>query len=97
MDIFITLHEMNFQALDAETIRLSGVYKLSEDINVFLSHVNYNRDGSKASGACKNDFYPLDKPWGVVGINGSALWNNECCRSSLTATIQANCNASIQS
>ena len=82
-------------ALDAETIRLSGVYKLSEDINVFLSHVNYNRDGSRALGACRIVAHPLNGT-GVVGINGSALMGAaNVADPSLAAAIQANCNASI--
>ena len=34
-------------AIDAETIRLSGIYKLSNAIDILFSHVNYNRDGNR--------------------------------------------------
>ena len=47
-------------AIDAETIRLSGIYKLSKDIDILFSHVNYNRDGSRVLGACEVIAHPLN-------------------------------------
>ena len=34
--------------IDAETLRVSGLYNFNDDITLNFSHVIYNRDGSRA-------------------------------------------------
>tara|TARA_A100001388_G_scaffold261141_1_gene229785 strand:- start:339 stop:2834 length:2496 start_codon:yes stop_codon:yes gene_type:complete len=82
-------------AIDAETIRLSGVHKFSNDLDIFFSHVNYNRDGNRVLGACEVVAHPLNGI-GAAGINGSAFMGLAFVADpSLAAAIQANCNSSV--
>ena len=82
-------------AIDAETIRLSGIYKLSNDIDILFSHVNYNRDGSRVLGACEVISHPLNGT-GQIGIIGSAFMGAAFVADpGLALAIIGNCNASV--
>ena len=79
----------------ADTLRVSGLYIFNDDLTLNLSHVIYNRDGSRALGACKIVAHPLNGS-GAAGINASALMGAAAVADpSLAAAIQNNCNASI--
>ena len=81
--------------IDAETLRVSGLYNFNDDITLNFSHVIYNRDGSRALGACKIVAHPLNGS-GAVGINASALMGAAAVADpTLAAAIQNNCNASV--
>ena len=82
-------------AIDAETIRLSGIYKLSNAIDIFFSHVNYNRDGNRVLGACEVIAHPLNGT-GAQGINSSAFMGLAFVADpTLALAVQANCNSSV--
>ena len=71
------------------------MYIFNDDLTLNLSHVIYNRDGSRALGACKIVAHPLNGS-GAAGINASALMGAAAVADpSLAAAIQSNCNASI--